>query len=139
MRRCSSRAKRSARSATASPMAATRFPPRSRVKAIEIYRARADLRKAAQRAPLFQARLKALGEHPLVGEARGLGLIGGVELVADKSQQAFVRAKHGVGARTVRFAEEEGLIVRSVIGDVLTLSPPLVISATRDRGAVRPS
>jgi 4-aminobutyrate--pyruvate transaminase len=29
----------------------------------------------------------------------------------------------------VRFAEEEGLIVRSVMGDVLTLSPPLVIGA----------
>ena len=32
-------------------------------------------------------------------------------------------------ATAVRFAEEEGLIVRSVLGDVLTLCPPLIISA----------
>ena len=37
--------------------------------------------------------------------------------------------QQSVAAQAVRFAEEEGLIVRAVIGDVLTLSPPLVISA----------
>ncbi len=70
-----------------------------------------------------------LGEHPLVGEARGLGLIGGVELVADKKTKRSFAAQHGVGARAVQFAEAEGLIVRSVLGDVLTLSPPLIINA----------
>jgi len=38
-------------------------------------------------------------------------------------------AAHGVAARAVRFAEQEGLIVRAVLGDVLTLCPPLIISA----------
>jgi hypothetical protein len=71
-----------------------------------------------------------LGDHPLVGEARGLGLIGGLELVADKTSKRSFAPQHGVGASAVRFAEAEGLIVRSVLGDVLTLSPPLVISAT---------
>jgi 4-aminobutyrate--pyruvate transaminase len=70
-----------------------------------------------------------LGQHPLVGEARGLGLIGGVELVADKSTKRSFNPRHAVGARAVRFAEEEGLLVRAVGGDVLTLSPPLVIKA----------
>jgi 4-aminobutyrate--pyruvate transaminase len=56
-------------------------------------------------------------------------LIGGVELVADKNSKRSFEAQHGVGARAVQFAEAEGLIVRSVLGDVLTLSPPLVISA----------
>jgi 4-aminobutyrate--pyruvate transaminase len=99
------------------------------LKAIEIYRRDRIFEKAAARAPQFQARLKALGEHALVGEARGLGLIGGVELVADKGNKRPFDAAHGVGARTVQFAETEGLIVRSVLGDVLTLCPPLVISA----------
>ncbi len=99
------------------------------VKALEIYAREKIFDQAAERGALFQTRLKALGAHPLVGEARGLGLIGGVELVADKASKRSFDAKHAVGARTVHFAEQEGLLVRSVIGDVLTLSPPLVISA----------
>jgi 4-aminobutyrate--pyruvate transaminase len=58
------------------------------LKAIEIYARDRIVEKAAERAPQFQARLKALGQHPLVGEARGLGLIGGLELVADKPASA---------------------------------------------------
>jgi 4-aminobutyrate--pyruvate transaminase len=99
------------------------------LKTIEIYQRDRIFAKAAERAPQFQARLKMLGEHPLVGEARGLGLIGGVELVADKTTKRSFAPQHGVGARAVQFAEAEGLIVRSVLGDVLTLCPPLVISA----------
>ena len=38
----------------------------------------------------FQSRVSALGEHPLVGEARGTGFLGGLELVADKdTKQKF--------------------------------------------------
>jgi 4-aminobutyrate--pyruvate transaminase len=99
------------------------------LKAIEIYARDRIFETAAERSPKFQARLNALAEHPLVGEARGLGLIGGVELVADKQSKRSFAPQHGVGARAVRFGEEEGLIVRSVLGDVLTLCPPLVISA----------
>jgi 4-aminobutyrate---pyruvate transaminase len=98
------------------------------LKAIEIYTRDRIFAKATERGSQFQARLKALGEHPLVGEARGLGLIGGVELVADKTGKRSFDPQHGVGARTVQFAEAEGLIVRSVLGDVLTLCPPLIIS-----------
>ncbi len=98
------------------------------LKAIEIYQRDRIFAKAAERAPQFQARLAALNGHPLVGEARGLGLIGGVELVADKTGKCSFDPQHGVGARAVQFAEAEGLIVRSVLGDVLTLCPPLVIS-----------
>jgi 4-aminobutyrate--pyruvate transaminase len=98
------------------------------LKAIEIYARDRVIETAAVRAPQFQARLKALGDHPLVGEARGLGLIGGVELVADKPSRRSFDPQHGIGARAVAFAEAEGLIVRSVLGDVLTLSPPLIIS-----------
>jgi 4-aminobutyrate---pyruvate transaminase len=101
------------------------------LKTIEIYARERIIERAAKRAPLFQARLTALGQHPLVGETRGLGLIGGLELVADKATKRSFAPQHGVGAGVVRFAEEEGLLVRSVAGDVLTLSPPLVINATQ--------
>ncbi len=98
------------------------------LKAIEIYLRDRIFEKAAEKAPLFQARLDAFNTHPLVGEARGLGLIGGIELVADKRSKRSFLPRHAVGARAVQFAEAEGLIVRSVAGDVLTLCPPLVIS-----------
>src|ERR1700676_3539696 len=99
------------------------------LKTLEIYARDRIFEKAAERGMQFQARLKALGQHPLVGEARGLGLIGGLELVADKTSKRSFAPQHGVAARTVSFGEQEGILVRSVLGDVLTLSPPLVISA----------
>ena len=99
------------------------------LKAIEIYSRDRIFERAAQSASQFQARLRALNDHPLVGEARGLGLIGGVELVANKKTRQGFAPGQGVGPRAVRFAEDEGLIVRAVMGDVLTLCPPLIIAA----------
>jgi len=98
------------------------------LKALEIYTRDRIFEKAATRGVQFQARLKALAEHPLVGEARGLGLIGGLELVADKKTKRSFDPQRGVGARCAQFGEAEGLIVRSVLGDVMTLCPPLIIS-----------
>ena len=50
---------------------------------------------------LRSGELKALNAHPLVGEARGLGLIGGVELVADKRTKRSFAAQYAVGAKAV--------------------------------------
>jgi 4-aminobutyrate---pyruvate transaminase len=98
------------------------------LKALDIYARERIAEQAARKAPQFQGRLAALGEHPLVGEARGIGLVGGVELVADKKTKRSFEPKAGVGARAVRYAEEEGLIVRSLLGDVLSICPPLIIA-----------
>jgi 4-aminobutyrate--pyruvate transaminase len=57
-----------------------------------------------------------------------LGLVGALELAADKASKRPFDSKAGVGLRTIQFAEEEGLIVRSLAGDVISLCPPLVIS-----------
>ena len=99
------------------------------VKTLEIYARDKIFERAAARIPQFQQHLKRLGEHPLVGEARGLGLMGGLELVADKRSKRAFDPKQGVAARCVRLAEEEGLIVRAVIGDTVTVCPPLIVSA----------
>ena len=98
------------------------------LKTLEIYARERIVEKVAAKAPQFQARLKALGDHPLVGEARGAGLIGGLELVADKKTTRSFDAKSGVGARCIAFALEEGLIARAVAGDTIALCPPLIIS-----------
>jgi 4-aminobutyrate--pyruvate transaminase len=98
------------------------------LKTLEIYARERIAEAVARKAPHFLARLVALGQHPLVGEARGLGLVGGVELVADKATKRSFDAKAGIGPCAVRFAEEEGAIVRSLPGDVVSLCPPLIIS-----------
>jgi 4-aminobutyrate--pyruvate transaminase len=98
------------------------------LKALDIYARERIAEQAARKAPHFQARLAALGKHPLVGEARGLGLVGAVELVADKKSKRSFEAKAGVGARAVRCAEQEGLIVRFLAGDTVSICPPLIIA-----------
>jgi len=97
------------------------------LKAIEIYERDDVVGHVRSVAPLFQTRLKALAEHEIVGEARGVGLIGGVELVADKAAKTPFDPKAGVGREAARFCEEEGLIVRP-LGDTLAICPPLVIT-----------
>jgi len=79
--------------------------------------------------PQFRSGLNRLGEHPLVGEARGLGLMGGIELVADKRTKRAFDAKAGVAMHCVAAAQAEGLIVRALAGDTVSLCPPLIISA----------
>jgi 4-aminobutyrate--pyruvate transaminase len=98
------------------------------LKTLEIYARDRLVEQAAAKAPQFQKRLNALGDHALVGEARGLGLIGAVELVADKKTGRAFEPTAGVGARCVREAEAAGLIVRSLPGDTVAVCPPLVIA-----------
>ncbi len=98
-------------------------------KTLEIYE-RINIVGMVQRvAPVFKARLDKLRDHPLVGETRGLGLIGGVELVRDKANRTSFDLKQGVGARVSAFAQEEGVILRAVAGDTIAICPPLIISA----------
>jgi 4-aminobutyrate--pyruvate transaminase len=99
------------------------------LKTIEIYQARDILGAVAKLAPQFQARLSALGDHPLVGEASGVGLLGGIELVADKKTGRNFEASKAVGLTVAGFAEAEGLIVRPLMGDRLAICPPLIITA----------
>ena len=97
-------------------------------RTLDIYARERMVQQVAAKAPRFQARLTALGGHALVGEARGMGLIGALELVADKAAKRSFAPADGVGARVMRFAEAEGLIVRAVGGDNIAICPPLVIS-----------
>lgn len=98
------------------------------LKTLEIYARDRVFEQAAAKTPQFQAQLRKLGEHPLVGEARGMGLVGGVELVADKASKRSFDPKRGVALRAVNFAQEEGVISRAIAGDTVSICPPLVIS-----------
>ena len=72
--------------------------------------------------------MKALADHPLVGETRGIGLIGALEMVADKASKRSFEAKKMIGAMCVKHCEKEGLILRNLPNDAIGICPPLVIS-----------
>lgn len=78
--------------------------------------------------PYLQARWRALGEHPLVGEARMVGLVGALELVPSKPSRSERFTPVGqVGALCRDLSFKNGLIMRAV-RDSMILSPPLVLS-----------
>ncbi len=79
-------------------------------------------------APTMQDGLRALASHPLVGEVRGMGLIGAVELVADKATHTNFDPALKIAPRLVKIAEGHGLICRSLPNDSIAFSPPLVIT-----------
>lgn len=82
---------------------------------------------AARMGDLMQDRLAQFADHPLVGEVRGAGLIGALELVADKETRAAFPASQGVGAYCMGRCEANGLISRAM-GDSMALCPPLIIT-----------
>ena len=66
--------------------------------------------------------------HELVGEVRGMGLIGAVELVADQAARKNFDPALKIGARAAKLAEAHGVISRGLPGDALAFSPPLIIT-----------
>ncbi len=77
-------------------------------------------------APYLQKRLRELNDHPLVGEVRGLGLLGAIELVRDKTTRQRYEGM-GVGMICRNFCFDNGLIMRAV-GDTMIIAPSLVIT-----------
>jgi putrescine aminotransferase len=83
-------------------------------------------RVKSETAPYLQKRLRELNDHPLVGEVRGVGLLGAIELVKDKATRKRYEGK-GVGMICRQFCFDNGLIMRAV-GDTMIIAPPLVIT-----------
>ncbi len=79
-----------------------------------------------QTAPYLQQRWRELAEHPLVGEARGVGLVAAIELVKNKeTRERYSGLEVGMRCREHCFAN--GLVMRAV-GDTMIIAPPLVIN-----------
>ncbi|MCC8955783.1 aminotransferase class III-fold pyridoxal phosphate-dependent enzyme [Bradyrhizobium sp. Pear77] len=78
----------------------------------------------------FQKRLKErFAQLEIVGEVRGVGLLGAVEFVADRQTKRRFDPELKVGARISKAARDRGLIARSMPhGDILGFAPPLVVS-----------
>jgi len=96
------------------------------LETLRIYEERDIVGHVRTVAPAFLDGLAAYAGHPLVGDVRGVGLIAGVELVADKATRAPFPAGAGVGMRVQAGCEAAGLIVRA-IGDRIAFTPPLIM------------
>ncbi len=96
------------------------------VKALEIYE-RLDIRSRVKGlAPRFAAHLDRLAGHPLVGEARHLGLMGALELAPEGSPRGFDQPGK-VGARLAAEITARGVITRA-IADAVAFCPPMIIT-----------
>jgi putrescine aminotransferase len=77
--------------------------------------------------PYLALRWKALAEHPLVGEARMVGLIGALELTPDKGARARLPEAGVIGTFCRDAAYRAGLVLRAT-GDCMLIAPPFVLS-----------
>ena len=98
-------------------------------KVIDIYLRDKIFDHAATVGDYLQGRLREFSDHPLVGEISGVGMIGAVELVADKaSKKPFDGMK--VGQFCAKAAEDNGLVIRPLGGNRVAVCPPLIIETT---------
>ncbi|MBE0490408.1 MAG: aspartate aminotransferase family protein, partial [Halomonas sp.] len=103
---------------------------------IEAIRREGLLANTRARGEQLEAGLRALAErYPWVGQVRGLGLLWGVELVADPVTRAPFPAEQNRFAQITALAKEEGLLIYprrtldGVAGDHFLVTPPLTITA----------
>jgi 4-aminobutyrate--pyruvate transaminase len=98
------------------------------LETLRIYESDRIVEHVARMGPRLQAGLARYRGHPLIGDVRGLGLIGAVELAADPARRKAFDPTRGVGPYLVRRAQAHGLILRAMAGDIVAFSPPLVIT-----------
>ncbi len=77
--------------------------------------------------PHFQNRLQGFASHPHIGEARGIGLMGALELVEDKRNKTPFPPEKPVAEQIANVALENGLICRP-IGQAIVIAPPFIIT-----------
>mgnify|MGYP000350774202 FL=1 len=77
----------------------------------------------------FNTKMEQLNVHSIVGNSRSIGLIGAVELVQNKKNKTYFNPTIGIGSRVVKNAQKNGLIVRTLQGDIVALCPPLIINS----------
>lgn len=98
------------------------------LETLNIYQERGIVEEVRKVAPQFQERLHALESHPLVGQARGRGLIGALEIARDKARKEPFQALDDIAKVAQMAAAERGVLVRG-IRNALAICPPLIVTA----------
>ena len=100
------------------------------LEVLRLYHEGGLLANGIAQAPRFEQGLQELRQHPLVGDARQRGLLGALELVADKSGRRRLDPRLGVSGRITRAAYRNKLIFRVFSDDVLGFAPALCYRST---------
>jgi 4-aminobutyrate---pyruvate transaminase len=94
---------------------------------LKIIEERGLVAHAAELGVMFQKGLREFESHPLVGEARGIGLIGALDLVTDKTTKKGLDAPGQLGALGYKAFLKNGVISRNMY-DAMAFCPPLIIT-----------
>ena len=85
------------------------------------------LQHVRQLGPYFQEQLGSLADLEIVGEVRGLGMMVGIECVANKATKELFAPEVEISKRIAFYCRQKGLIIRPLL-HLLILSPPLIIT-----------
>ena len=101
------------------------------LKNLEIMKRENLVQNARERGAQLADRLADIADrHPIVGEARGIGLVQGLEIVADRETRKSFPPEVGIGGRLTDALKRRGVWIRAG-AYILPLSPPLTITATQ--------
>lgn len=98
------------------------------LEALRLYQDGGALANGRALGPRFAQHLADFREHPLVGDTRGRGLLGAIELVADKTTKAGFPAELDIAGRLTQLTWENGVIVRCFANAVIGFAPALCCS-----------
>jgi adenosylmethionine-8-amino-7-oxononanoate aminotransferase len=99
------------------------------LEVLRLYHEGGLLANGIAHAPRFEQGLQRLRQHPLVGDARQRGLVGALELVADKATRRRFDPTLGLSERISKIAYANGIIFRAFGDDILGFAPALCYEA----------
>ncbi|PTQ12704.1 aspartate aminotransferase family protein [Sphingomonas oleivorans] len=99
------------------------------LEVLRLYTEGGILANAQERAPRFREGLLDLQDHPLVGNVRGVGLLGGIELVSDKAEKTRFDPALRLPERLTNAAYRNGIIFRAFGDGTIGLAPAISCGA----------
>jgi adenosylmethionine-8-amino-7-oxononanoate aminotransferase len=93
---------------------------------LEVFEKEQTLVNLEPKMKVLEKWLEEISSHPHVGDARGIGLMAGVELARDKETKEAYAWEEKMGWQVAYAAREEGVLIRP-LGNVVVIMPPLVI------------
>jgi adenosylmethionine-8-amino-7-oxononanoate aminotransferase len=97
------------------------------LKNIEIMEREDLMAHVREISPYFQDRLRGMLDIPIVGDVRGMGLMGCIECVISRDRKDPLTLDYEIGNRIDKYCQDLGLLVRPMV-NMCVMSPPLTIT-----------